>query len=64
MPLPCPVDLFVLTSAELDRCAREGHPLVREAREHGRDLLDKGHRRPAVAGGEVAVASEPSTISR
>jgi predicted nucleotidyltransferase len=41
MPLPCPVDLFVLTSAELDRCAREGHPLVREAREHGRDLLEE-----------------------
>jgi len=39
MPLPCPVDLFVLTSEELDRHAREGHPLVREAREHGRDLL-------------------------
>ena len=39
MPLPCPVDLFVLTSEELDRHTREGHPLVREAREHGRDLL-------------------------
>ena len=38
MPLPCPVDLFVLTSEELDRYAREGHPLVREALEHGRDL--------------------------
>ena len=40
MPLPCPVDLFVLTTEELDRHTREGHPLVREAREHGRDLLD------------------------
>lgn len=39
MPLPCPVDLFVLTSEELDRHAREGHPLVREALAHGRDLL-------------------------
>jgi predicted nucleotidyltransferase len=39
MPLPCPVDLFVLTSDELDRYRREGHPLVREACEHGRDLL-------------------------
>lgn len=38
-PLPCSVDLFVLTSAELDQHTREGHPLVREAREHGRDLL-------------------------
>jgi predicted nucleotidyltransferase len=38
-PLPCPADLFVLTAAELDRYTREGHPLVREAREHGRDLL-------------------------
>jgi predicted nucleotidyltransferase len=25
-PLPCPVDLFVLTSEELDRYSREGHP--------------------------------------
>ena len=39
MPLPCPVDLFVLTSEELDRHTRERHPLVREALEHGRDLL-------------------------
>jgi predicted nucleotidyltransferase len=38
-PLPCPVDLFVLTSEELDQHTREGHPLVREARERGRDLL-------------------------
>jgi predicted nucleotidyltransferase len=38
-PLPCPVDLFVLTSEELDRYAREGHPLVREVLERGRDLL-------------------------
>jgi hypothetical protein len=39
MPLPCPVDLFVLTSEELERYRREGHSLVREASEHGRDLL-------------------------
>lgn len=38
-PLPCPVDLFVLTSEELDRYTRERHPLLREACEHGRDLL-------------------------
>lgn len=45
MPLPCPVDLFVLTSAELDRYACEGHPLVREAQERGRDLLVESRRR-------------------
>ena len=38
-PLPCPVDLFVLTSEEFDRYSREEQPLVREARKHGRDLL-------------------------
>lgn len=39
LPLPCPVDLFVLTSEELDRGRRDGHPPVRQALEHGRDLL-------------------------
>jgi predicted nucleotidyltransferase len=39
MPLPCPVDLFVLTTQELERYASEGNPLVREALEHGRNLL-------------------------
>ena len=39
MPLPCPVDLFVLTAQELERYATEGNPLVREALERGRDLL-------------------------
>jgi predicted nucleotidyltransferase len=39
MPLPCPVDLFVLTTQELERYASDGNPLVREALEHGRDLL-------------------------
>jgi predicted nucleotidyltransferase len=39
MPLPCPVDLFVLTAAELARYTSEGNPLLREILEHGRDLL-------------------------
>jgi predicted nucleotidyltransferase len=38
-PLPCPVDLFVLTAPEVERYASEGNPLVREALERGRDLL-------------------------
>ena len=38
-PLPCPVDLFVLTGEEVDRYSRQGHPLVREALTRGRDLL-------------------------
>ena len=38
-PLPCPVDVFVLTSQELERHASEDDPLVREALSHGRDLL-------------------------
>jgi predicted nucleotidyltransferase len=38
-PLPCPVDLFVLTIGEVERGASEGQPLVREALSHGRDLL-------------------------
>jgi predicted nucleotidyltransferase len=38
-PLPCPVDLFVLTTAELARYTSEKNPLVREALERGRDLL-------------------------
>ena len=51
-PLPCPVDLFVLTSEELDRYAREGHPLVREALEHGRDLLPESHGNGGTRGKE------------
>jgi predicted nucleotidyltransferase len=39
LPLPCPVDLFVLTAQELLRYTKEGNPLLREALEHGRDLL-------------------------
>lgn len=38
-PLPCPVDLFVLTADELELGVAEGHPLVREALANGRDLL-------------------------
>jgi uncharacterized protein len=38
-PLPCPVDLFVLTSDEMERFGREGSPLIRVALETGRDLL-------------------------
>jgi predicted nucleotidyltransferase len=38
-PLPCPVDLFVLTAAELERHTHEGNAVVREALAHGRDLL-------------------------
>jgi predicted nucleotidyltransferase len=38
-PLPCPVDVFVLTGQELDRYASDGDPLLREALSHGRDLL-------------------------
>jgi predicted nucleotidyltransferase len=39
LPLPCPVDLFVLTPEEVQRHAEEGHPLLREAVTRGRDLL-------------------------
>lgn len=39
MPLPSPVDLFVLTAQEIEQHAREGNPLLREALTHGRDLL-------------------------
>ena len=38
-PLPCPLDLHVLTDDELERGERQGDPLVREALAHGRDLL-------------------------
>ena len=39
MPLPCPLDLFVLTAQEFERHARNDHPLLREVLRHGRDLL-------------------------
>lgn len=38
-PLPCPVDLFVLTSDELKRAQRDEDALVREALASGIDLL-------------------------
>ena len=38
-PLPCQVDLFILTKDELDHARREEAPLVREALVHGVDLL-------------------------
>jgi hypothetical protein len=38
-PLPCPLDLFVITADELERHALEDTPLVREALRTGRDLL-------------------------
>lgn len=38
-PLPCPVDLFVWTAEEFRSAQREGTPLLREALEHGLDLL-------------------------
>lgn len=38
-PLPCPVDLHVLTQAEFDAAQREDLPLVREALAYGVDLL-------------------------
>jgi len=38
-PLPCPVDVFVLTTEELAEHTANGHPLLREVLEHGRDLL-------------------------
>jgi predicted nucleotidyltransferase len=38
-PLPCPLDLFVLTAAEMEMRQREGDPLLREALAGGLDLL-------------------------
>ena len=38
-PLPCPVDLFVLTNDELARAQREADALVREALASGIELL-------------------------
>jgi hypothetical protein len=37
-PLPCPVDLFVLTRGELEDAERRGDPFVREALTHGIEL--------------------------
>jgi predicted nucleotidyltransferase len=38
-PLPCPIDLFVLTRTELDQCRLERSPTVRIALADGIDLL-------------------------
>jgi predicted nucleotidyltransferase len=38
-PLPCPIDLFVLTEQELELARNRDEPLVREALAHGIDLL-------------------------
>jgi uncharacterized protein len=38
-PLPCPLDLFVLTAEELEAARRQDAPLVREALANGIDLL-------------------------
>jgi uncharacterized protein len=41
-PLPCPIDLFVLTVEEFGRGRRQGSPLVRAAVESGIDILCSG----------------------
>ena len=38
-PLPCPVDLFVVTCNEVDRFQAAGSPLLRVALKTGMDLL-------------------------
>ncbi len=38
-PLPCPVDLFILTAAEMDQCVRADSPTVRVALAQGLELL-------------------------
>jgi len=38
-PLPCPVDVHVITTDEFQVARREMRPLVREARAHGVELL-------------------------
>ena len=38
-PLPCPIDLFVLTKDEFERAQEHAVPLVREALANGLDLL-------------------------
>ncbi|OLC76597.1 MAG: hypothetical protein AUH72_18640 [Acidobacteria bacterium 13_1_40CM_4_65_8] len=38
-PLPCPVDLHVVTVEELERAREDAEPLVREAMKNGLDLL-------------------------
>ncbi|MGH9408392.1 MAG: hypothetical protein ACRD1V_02945 [Vicinamibacterales bacterium] len=41
-PLPCPIDLIVLTAEEVERAQASGDPLVREALAHGMELLSGG----------------------
>jgi hypothetical protein len=38
-PLPCPIDLFVLTRQEFDQSRSENSPLVRVALSSGIELL-------------------------
>ncbi len=38
-PLPCPADLFVLTTEEVERARREKDPVVTHALASGADLL-------------------------
>jgi hypothetical protein len=38
-PLPCPIDLIVLTAEEVAQAQQRGDPLVREALGKGFDLL-------------------------
>jgi predicted nucleotidyltransferase len=38
-PLPCPLDVFVLTSAEIERFSREGSPLLETILRDGLQLL-------------------------
>jgi predicted nucleotidyltransferase len=38
-PVPCPVDLFVVTRGEFERARQDRDPLVREALEGGLELL-------------------------
>jgi len=38
-PLPCPLDVFVLTREEVERHSREGSPLLRVALSTGIDLI-------------------------
>jgi len=40
-PIPCPMDIFVVTQEELERYRTEGSPLVRAALTSGKDLLQQ-----------------------
>lgn len=41
-PLPCPLDLFVYTSEEIEHLRAGGSALLREVEEHGIELTDSG----------------------